>query len=114
MYIIFLSFFPIVDQIGVFAQINQQVPLVINIIRGTFNHDIKTPYNPPSVNVPAGSAIKWINNDNSLHTVTSFTKAFDSGILQPNQEFGSPFYYSGIYKYYCQLYPYMNGAVIVN
>ncbi|MGE5706503.1 MAG: plastocyanin/azurin family copper-binding protein [Nitrososphaerales archaeon] len=81
---------------------------------GASNPDVKTPYNPPSVTIPAGSIVKWINNDNSLHTVTSFTRAFDSGKLQPNQEFASPFYNSGVYKYYCQLHPYMNGAVIAN
>jgi glucose/arabinose dehydrogenase/plastocyanin len=92
----------------------------VSIVRYASDSSTKEPYNPSSLNVAAGTTVRWINNDSVPHTVTeggagggSSTNKFDSGIFGPGQTFDHTFDQSGTVKYYCTLHPFMSGEVIV-
>jgi len=77
-------------------------------------------YNPKSITVHAGTAIKWTNNDSGiLHTVTSGTPGapsgmFDSGNLNSGQTFQFTFSSAGTFAYYCRIHgAAMTGTVTV-
>lgn len=69
-------------------------------------------YNPTTVSIKAGTNVKWTNNDNIAHTVTSNT--FDSTTLQPGQSFSQTFSDAGEVSYHCTLHPVtMTGKIAV-
>ena len=61
----------------------------------------------------------WINEDETIHTVTSGTPedgtsgVFDSGIMDAGSTFEYTFDSSGRYDYYCSLHPWMLGVLEV-
>ena len=75
-------------------------------------------YIPSKITVEKGSSVTWINEDSAFHSVTSGvydepTGLFDSGYMDPYQNFSYLFDTSGTYDYYCTLHPWMEGQVIV-
>ena len=72
-----------------------------------------------SLTINAGDTVEWINTDTATHTVTSGTPVdgsnglFDSGMLNPDHNWGFVFIDSGEYNYYCMIHPWMIGEVIV-
>jgi plastocyanin len=114
--ILFILFFLFLFVFGnsVMAQVIQPITFVINIVPGASNPNTNIPFFPSPVNLPLGSTVKWINNDTSLHTVTSFNNAFDSPILSTNQQFNHTFFNVGYYSYYCRLHPFMNGVIAIS
>ena len=46
-------------------------------------------FRPRSITVDAGTTVKWRNDDDREHTVTSTDRAFDSGVLNPGQAFST-------------------------
>lgn len=75
-------------------------------------------YIPPAVQVAAGGAVTWRNDDVAFHTVTSGEYgspdgAFDSGHMDPGEEFSVSFAEAGEVEYHCTLHPWMVGRVVV-
>ena len=75
-------------------------------------------FSPASKTISAGTTIKWINKDNSTHTVTSGipgtpSGVFNSGNFGQNGEFSFTFNQAGTFKYFCNLHPSMTGMIIV-
>ena len=70
-------------------------------------------FNPPSLTVPAGTTVTWVNHDDVPHTVTANDKGFDSKALDTDQRFTHVFKAPGTYSYYCQVHPHMTGQIIV-
>lgn len=70
-------------------------------------------YDPDSITVPAGTTVVWRNFDSVPHTATSTNGLFDSGIMDPNEDFNYTFHDPGTYDYYCPIHPYMRAKVIV-
>jgi len=75
-------------------------------------------FSPASKTISAGTTIKWINKDNSTHTVTSGipgtpSGVFNSGNFGQNGEFSFTFNQAGTFKYFCNLHPSMTGTIIV-
>ncbi len=66
---------------------------------------------PQQIQIKAGDTVQWQNNDSSIHTVTSTTGLFDSGMMMANDRFEHRFEDSGNYEYYCLLHPWMKGSV---
>jgi plastocyanin len=75
---------------------------------------------PGDVQIAAGSAVTWKNEDTAAHTVTSGTVqdntptpdgSFDSGILNPGDSFPFVFDKAGEYPYYCTIHPWMTAKV---
>ena len=59
-------------------------------------------FDPEAVRVPVGTRIVWPNDGRAAHTVTSDTGLFESGDLQPGEEFARTFDRSGAYRYFCR------------
>jgi plastocyanin len=58
-------------------------------------------FQPKELTVKVGTTVKWTNNDQARHTVTSDTGVFDSGNLGKGQTFSFTFSQAGEYPYYC-------------
>lgn len=75
-------------------------------------------YIPAAVEVSAGGSVTWRNDDVAFHTVTSGAYgspdgAFDSGHMDPGEEFTVSFGKAGSVAYHCTLHPWMRGVVAV-
>jgi plastocyanin len=91
----------------------------VSIVEHASDPITQKPYNPPLLNVIAGTTVKWTNNDDVSHTVTEGTATssaiaskFDSGIFGPGQTYEHTFDKPGIVKYYCSIHPFMLGEVV--
>ena len=70
-------------------------------------------YHPETITVAPGTTVVWTNADSFAHTVTSDTKAWDSGMLAPGKTFSHTFDKPGRYPYHCAVHVFMTGAVVV-
>jgi plastocyanin len=70
-------------------------------------------YLPPTVTVPKGTTVKWVNHDEDTHTVTSATGLFASTAIEPEQTFTHTFSEPGTYAYFCALHPLMKATITV-
>jgi plastocyanin len=72
-------------------------------------------FTPKTITVPVGTTVRWTNNGNAPHTVTSTSspKAFDSGTLKSGDTFQHTFTTAGQFPYRCNIHPSMTGMVIV-
>lgn len=68
---------------------------------------------PATITIPAGTSIRWLNEDETIHNVVSSDKSFRSKALDTNEEFSFTFTKPGTYSYICSLHPRMTGKVIV-
>jgi hypothetical protein len=68
---------------------------------------------PELLQVSAGTAVVWTNNDPAPHTVTAEDRSFDSAILTTGQTFRRVFDTPGTFLYQCSLHPTMKGRVEV-
>ena len=79
-------------------------------------------FNPPTLNVAAGTQVTWTNNDSGVpHSVTSDTGVFDSspncptsGCLQTGNAFSFTFNTAGTFPYHCRVHSFMTGQVVVS
>ncbi|MEX1104181.1 MAG: plastocyanin/azurin family copper-binding protein [Dehalococcoidia bacterium] len=75
-------------------------------------------FRPDDLVVPAGTTVTWVNDEDSLHTVTSGTPAsptglFDSGEIDTGVEFPFTFADEGTYPFFCARHDFMKGVVTV-
>ena len=75
---------------------------------------------PDTTTASKGDTVTWINEDTTLHTVTSGTpdegnsgSEFDSSYLAAGKKFEYTFDTAGTFDYYCTLHPFMTGKVEV-
>jgi plastocyanin len=77
-------------------------------------------FEPDTLTVGKGTTVKWVNEDDSLHTVTSGTPEsstwgtkFDSGYLSGGKTYQHTFKTTGTFNYFCTLHPYMTAKIVV-
>jgi plastocyanin len=79
-------------------------------------------FNPDSVTIEVGQTVRWVNNDNVEHTVTSGNPGettagsqFDSGNIAPGGVFEQTFTQAGTFEYFCEIHPTLmsNATVLV-
>jgi Cu+-exporting ATPase len=75
-------------------------------------------FRPASLTVKAGATVRFINDDEHAHTVTSgergaSTGVFDSGLLPAGKTFSVRFETAGVYPFYCTIHPGMDGTITV-
>jgi len=70
-------------------------------------------YVPDSVTIPAGSTVKFVEDDEVPHTVTASDGSFDSGNLNQKQTWTHTFAKVGTYAYYCGYHTYMKGKIVI-
>lgn len=83
-------------------------PVIVDIPAITFE--------PENVTVEVGTTIKWTNTDDLPHTVTKESGAgedFDSGVLEPGDEYERTFEEAGKIDYVCTIHPGQEGSVTV-
>ncbi len=68
-------------------------------------------FNPKSVEISAGDAVRWTNMDSADHTVEG--TIFTSGIISKGQNYKFQFTEPGVYNYECSIHPNMKGTVTV-
>lgn len=76
----------------------------------TIDHDM---FMPASLTVDVGTTVRWENQDNDAHTVTSDAAVFDSDTMQTGQTFSYQFNTVGSFPYHCELHSGMQGTVTV-
>jgi plastocyanin len=72
-------------------------------------------YTPADITVVVGvnNTVKWTNNDNMAHTVTTTDGSIDSGRMNPGATFVYTFTKPGVYHYTCTYHLWMQGTVTV-
>jgi plastocyanin len=70
-------------------------------------------YSPATVTIHTGDTVRFVNDDDDAHTVTSTNGWFDSKGLDTNGTWSHTFDKAGIFHYFCELHPFMKGTVIV-
>jgi plastocyanin len=89
-----------------------------------WSQTINERFDPSNFTVPQGGEVRWTNEDNLDHTITSgnvtnqvheriYDGRFYSGILESGDSFTYEFTEPGVYSYFCSPHPWMNGYVIV-
>jgi plastocyanin len=61
-------------------------------------------FSPKELHIKPGQTVTWVNNGQSLHTVTADDKSFDSGIFASGAQYAHTFTRPGRYPYYCTLH----------
>jgi plastocyanin len=70
-------------------------------------------FEPGTVSVPAGTTVTWTNTGSRPHTVTADDGSFDSGRLDPGEQFSQTFDQPGTFTYHCGFHPEMQGSIVV-
>lgn len=70
-------------------------------------------FNPATLTVKVGATVKWANQDETPHTVTSDAGDWDSGELSKGQSFNHIFTQTGTFTYHCAIHPSMKGTIVV-
>jgi plastocyanin len=93
----------------------------VKIAKGSSTPSNNKYFEPTTLKVGKGTTVKWINDDSTLHTVTSGTPEggqsgtqFDSSYMAADKTFEFTFEKAGTFKYYCTLHPYMKGKIVVS
>lgn len=70
--------------------------------------------NPLTISM--GTTVTWINDDTVPHTATSDTMVWDSGTLQPGQNYSFKFNNTGTFPYHCTIHGQqsMSGTIVVH
>lgn len=89
-------------------------PCIIIIKNSQFGSGSQLQNGNGYVVVKAGTTVTWENRDNTQHTTTSTANPpiWDSGILNPGQDFSHTFNSTGTFQYICNVHP-MAGTVVV-
>jgi plastocyanin len=70
-------------------------------------------FDPPTLEVPVGTTVTWMNKDEEIHVVTSSQGLFRSPGLEGDQQFAHRFEKPGTYEYGCAIHPQMKGTIVV-
>ena len=71
-------------------------------------------FEPKTLTVPVGASVKWVNQDEEPHVITSAGKQFTSSkALDTGDTHAVTFSKPGTYAYYCSIHPMMVGTIIV-
>ncbi len=70
-------------------------------------------YNPKNLVVNAGTTVTWTNKDDTAHTVTADLGEFSSQVLNPGDTYQLIFKNKGVFKYHCDIHPYMRASLTV-
>ena len=73
----------------------------------------KHKFSLPTVTVPTGGTVTWVNQDEDVHTVVSTAGVFRSPGLDTDETYSYKFTKPGVYQYFCTLHPLMVGKVVV-
>jgi len=106
------------------VEIIEPVPQAMNaeifIPNGNFDVTGAGFYSPLNLEIPAGTAVTWINDDSVPHNIQSMDNSgdviqlFNSPPLNTGDKFEFTFEESGVYNYFCSFHPWRVGVVTVS
>jgi plastocyanin len=70
-------------------------------------------YLPDTLTIAAGTAVRWVNDDADVHTISQAGGGFESGLLFARDAWTYTFNDPGTYEFYCLPHPYMRGTITV-
>ena len=70
-------------------------------------------FTPPTLTVPVGTTVTWVNHDDIPHSVVANKKEFRSKAMDTDEKYSFTFAAAGTFDYFCGLHPHMVGKVIV-
>ncbi|HEV7714001.1 MAG TPA: cupredoxin family copper-binding protein [Steroidobacteraceae bacterium] len=72
-------------------------------------------FSPATLEVPAGTTLTWVNEDDVPHVVVGIDKGspVTSPALDTEDRYSVVLDKPGTYKYFCSLHPHMTGTVVV-
>ncbi len=70
-------------------------------------------FDPPQLEIAAGTTVTWTNAEAIPHTVTAADGSFDSGVLEEGGTFQQTFTTAGTVDYACAIHPGMTGTITV-
>ena len=73
----------------------------------------KFTFDPPELQVKAGTLVTWTNEDDIPHTVAAADRSFKSKPLDTDEKYTFAFTAPGSYTYFCSLHPQMKATIIV-
>jgi plastocyanin len=71
-------------------------------------------FDPAQISVAPGTKVTWVNEGQAPHTSTADDGSWDSGTLQPGDDFSFTFDKPGTYTYHCSIHPQMTATVTVS
>jgi plastocyanin len=108
-----LRLFPLV------AALSLLVPALASASVATVTMQSDNTFSPQSVSIYQGDTVTWVNQSNMVQTATADSGLFDSGPIQPGQQFSATFGKTGIFAYHSTYNGNLNGVgmsgtVVVN
>ena len=70
-------------------------------------------FEPKRIEITAGSAVTWTNNDQLVHTITADDGSWDSGPIEPGKTWTHTFTQPGEFAFHCTPHPFMKAVVVV-
>jgi plastocyanin len=70
-------------------------------------------FRPARLEVPAGSNVVWVNDDEEIHAVFATDGSFTSPGIDGDEKYQHQFTKPGVYEYRCSLHPQMHGTIVV-
>jgi plastocyanin len=70
-------------------------------------------YVPEAITIRRGTTVRWVNDDDDPHTVTSDRDAFASPGMDKREAYTFTFDAPGTFPYHCALHPTMTATVVV-
>jgi plastocyanin len=70
-------------------------------------------FEPATLNITTGTTVRWTNEGQKPHTVTSDKGTWGSGEIPPGGEFTATFTKAGTFEYHCKLHSDMKATIVV-
>ena len=70
-------------------------------------------FHPETLEVPAGTTVVWVNDDEEIHALFALDQSFRSPGIDSKETFEHRFTTPGTYEYRCSLHPQMKGTIVV-
>jgi plastocyanin len=70
-------------------------------------------FDPGTIEVAAGTSVRWTNEDRAAHSVRSGTDAFAEQTMDQGGTAVATFAEPGTYDYFCGIHPSMSATVVV-
>jgi|SRR5215208_3022574 len=71
-------------------------------------------FSPDQMTVAPGTTVTWVNDGQQPHTSTADDGTWDSGTLQPGDDYSFTFDKPGTYTYHCSIHPDMTATITVS
>ncbi|HTD32154.1 MAG TPA: cupredoxin family copper-binding protein [Candidatus Elarobacter sp.] len=96
-----------------FAQTSSPAPSAAPSPAPAVVHIKNFAYAPETVTIRPGQSVRFVEDDETPHTVTASDGSFDSGNLDKGKSWTHVFPKEGTFAYFCAYHTYMKGKVVV-